>query len=359
MIYLYMFLTSIVLSFGMSRFFYKKNLQVGTISLNNVKHYFFAILTFLPFFLISAFRYNVGTDYIVYSKLQIPSVLNGYPNNVEPLYKFLIILGNFFGTYQLIFALTHLIFLIFICLSVSRESDSYFWSIVVFMGSGMFNYSLNIMRQSIAMAIIVFAFYYIEKNKTKYYFYVIMAVMFHKMTIIFLFIPLLRRVKIKITIFVTLFLSILLFKETIRLILIFITKKFGFYSHYFGGILDRGEIGWTFLVINLSILIIFYYISYRYHIESKLSDWYILFQVITVLIVAISDILPNYERIMYMFLYFQIISVPFFIKKIPNKGIKIIISIMLMIIYTILFYKLFVLSNIGETFPYFSIINNN
>ncbi|WP_415579088.1 EpsG family protein, partial [Lactiplantibacillus plajomi] len=108
-------------------------------------------LAAIPYFIIAALRYRVGTDYLTYIQIQIPQLLQGNDARLkfEYLYQFVIKIGMSLGGTQVVFALTHLIFLFFIWKAVQFFSTDYVISLFIFMFGCYYNLSLNIMRQSI------------------------------------------------------------------------------------------------------------------------------------------------------------------------------------------------------------------
>lgn len=318
---------------------------------------FLSIILYVVLIIAPALRNKVGTDYIVYSNKQIPEVLQGIPNSVEYFYKGIIHLGNMLGSYQWIFALTHIIIFLFILMAILRDSKNYWLSIIVLFGSGFFNYSMNIMRQSIAIAIFLFSIQYlIRKENKKYIFFIIIAMLFHKTSILYFILLLLRNVKLQWKKIVIFSIGLIIFKEVLRLIILVLAVRFNFYENQFGTLLDNRQIGWMFMITNGVILFLYLIISRR----KKLSDSgnvYIVLQFITFAIALISDVVPNYERLMYMFMIAQILSVPYFYKLMDSRVFKYSFLLLLVIVYSVLFYRLFIISNIGETFPYRSILN--
>ena len=316
----------------------------------------FIFLIFIPPFLIAALRYQVGTDYMVYLTEKIPGVLNNWSVGIEPLYRILIKIGAGLGNYQLIFILTHLIIIYFIGESILKESPLFFISVIAFWGTGFFNYSLNIMRQAIAMSIFLYALQFIDKDKKKYFFFIFIACLFHTSAIIYIFYYLIRNINFKnVRSFLWLFVFCIL-KEPIRVILLFITQRIGKYSQYFGSVLDTNKGGWTFLIINLSIYAVFCFSTYFVKDDDKIQR-YISLQFVTTFITVLSSVLPNYERLMYLFMVVQIISIPYVANKLENIIYKFVFLVIIIFLYAFMFYRLFILGNIGETFPYVSIFN--
>ena len=69
-------------------------------------------------------------------------------------------------------------------------------------------------------------------------------------------------------------------------------------------------------------------------------------------ILALTTYVPNYDRMLTMFLYMQIISIPDFFSLEINRYLKIFLFVFLISVYVLAFVSLFVIKNIGGTFPY-------
>ncbi|GGD01197.1 EpsG family protein [Enterococcus wangshanyuanii] len=360
--YTIIFFSSLLLAFLMEishRDSYFQKDSEGTI---RVKKSFFllAFLTCILYIVLvvaPAIRYRVGTDYSVYLSKQIPEVLQGIPNSVEFLYKGVIHLGNSFGNYQWIFVITHVIIILFTLVAIIRDSKNYWISIIVLFGSGFFNYSMNIMRQSIAISIFLFSIHYlVRKENRKYIFWIIVATLFHKTSIIYFALLFLKKIKLSWKQIAIFSIGLYVFKTLFRSIILAISNKFNFYNNQFGTLLDSNQIGWMFLIANSLILLLFLLIKNRTEFSST-GDLYLQLQFIAFAITLVSDVVPNYERLMYMFMIGQILSVPYFFKRINSRIIKWCFVIAILVVYGVLFHRLFIIGNIGETFPYQSIFN--
>lgn len=134
----------------------------------------FWVLSFMVLFLLSALRWQVGTDYITYGQLYTSlnkiSTLGAFVRQIpitEPGY----ILLNFFvkavfNQYLVVYALCALITLAFFYRAFEdyHEKSSVMLAILVF-AALLFPFSLNIMRQMMAVGIMFFATRYIFRNE--------------------------------------------------------------------------------------------------------------------------------------------------------------------------------------------------
>lgn len=170
---------------------------------------FFRFLLFLVFFIPAAIRYNIAADYANYKLM--------YDNGTYWAYAeigFCIIcqlLKNLncssFWMFFTIAAITH--FLICFCIKKNNFFIFIFFYIAFY---GYFN-TFDQIRQALALPFIIFSFYSIfEKNYIKTLFYIIIASLFHKSSIIFVFLLPFIGIKVKkyILITFTIILSMLL-----------------------------------------------------------------------------------------------------------------------------------------------------
>lgn len=307
------------------------------------------VIIFFPAFWVAAWRTYVGTDYTTYMQKQIPEVLNGWSGGVEPLYRLLIKLGYSLGNYQYIFVLTHLLIILCVVVGLANWDYPIVLAVIAFWGTGYYNYSMNIMRQAIGMAVFLVAFKYLDKSNVKYVVFILIASLFHKSALMYLLLIPIKNIKISYKTAAISLISIYAAKPLIRVILFFVTSKIGFYSWYFGTSLDTGQQGNVFLVANVLILGAFYLVNGSGSMYKKA----ILLQFLTTLVAVLSSIVPNYERVMYLFMVAQIITLPY-IAIIAKKYERAIVIGFVLIAYLLIFVKLFAIGNIGQTFPYHS-----
>lgn len=352
MIYFYIFFYMLSVGLMVDMFYSLNNLEIR----NGVRKINLAII-FIPPLLLAALRMDVGTDYNVYLNEKIPGVLNNWNVGIEPLYRLIIKISAQLGNYQIVFAVTHIIIIYFIVAAILKNSGSISLSILAFWGTGFFNYSLNIMRQAIVMAIFLYAVQFIDSNKKKYFILIIIACFFHTSAIIYLVYFFVRNIKIRAA-FSFVLIGILWFtKDIVRNFIVIVLDYIGKYSQYFGSVLDTNKNGWAFLIVNLIIYGLFQCVLSNSK-SDKLLNRYVFIQYISTLITVLSSVIPNYERLMYLFMIVQVISIPVMVKKINSLSYRIIFIIIIILLYGLLFYRLFIISNIGDTFPYTSIFNS-
>lgn len=346
-------------------------LEKRYIDINTLFSRIFLWISALPFLYVAGARYRVGTDYDVYLNLQIPQLLRGvdYKLEYEYLYQLLIKFGVSLGNTQWVFILTHVVFLFFLWKSIQDLSTNKAMSIFIFMFGSFYNLSLNTMRQFIAMAVFMYALKHIfNRNFIKYFLWITVAFMFHKTAILFLPLYFLPRLKINDYLGVALVPLSMVLSEIIRKIIVKLTSVIGIYSSYFSGQFDVHVIQWVFLLFNMCILCLI--IAMRKFLDNTNSEDVFRNTIITVknrgvfettlfnlqllatIISAISSIIPNSTRIIFMFSIGQIIYVPYLLSKLKNKNTRNILTVVICLIYIIMFVQIIVGRNMGQTLPY-------
>jgi hypothetical protein len=327
------------------------------------------IFCFLILFTIAAIRYNVGVDFGVYTRLQIPRVLSGDFGAVEPLGAIVFIIGASLGSYQYIFALIHLIIIFFVAKAIYRNYPiHYSLAIFLLLFTGFFNTSMNLMRQAMAMAVFLYSIKYIYERKiVKHYILIFIALMFHLTALFYLPAYFLYGLKFsKKNVSIGLIAGGILI-YSFEWFLEWVTVTFGILRNYWGAtemaIWTDHYFSPTHFIANTTVLVCMIIMRiFANDIESvvkKRLDFAIYLQSITIIIMVVSLVtfLPNFDRIVLLFSSAQIITLPLFFQLKMSKLLK---QIMFACIATVLvfsFYWLIMFQNIGGTFPYQTIFN--
>lgn len=347
------YLSALVISLGLSRLAGKSKIII-----RGKRKYFEMgiILAFIPFWIISCFRYNVGTDFVTYVGFYSENIPKGLYKS-DFLFSLLIKLCvNVFHNEYLIIWILATIFLSLTAVSIYKYSENIQFSILLFFLTGTFSLSLNIMKQMVATAIWLYSIDFIRKKRLFIYLCLLtIAIGFHKVAIIYAVTYFLYSKQIPIKKSFPLILGLLyIFSTEIRYIIIAITRRLNFYYGYFYNIHDQRTGSLTLLVINLSCLCLLMYVLDRNRDEGKRKKLYFYYNVqfICAAFTVLMPIIPNSDRIVYLFVPLQIISVPNALCMINRKRKRVIIGACATALYFGLFLKLFIIGNMGETLPY-------
>lgn len=161
---------------------------------------FLRFLSMIPLTIIAAIRYNVGTDYFYTYAPGFQQLLNQTGMRGEQFeigFQWLQRIIAFFTTdYIWLFIVTAGVFGILTYSNIFKQSDSPLMSIFLYFAMSVYFASLNMVRQSLAMAIVYFAMHWIPKKKpSKYIAIVLFASLFHASMLILLPVYSLSRIK--------------------------------------------------------------------------------------------------------------------------------------------------------------------
>ena len=287
---------------------------------------------------IFAFSYQMGTDWINYQYFydcEVPYMgLSDLYNkstmfSSEKAFVLLNILFYNLGFSYELFIGVVISFSLFIILKfIEERADnfyfSFFLSIVIF----LFGYSLEpVLRQLIALSLIVIGFKYIEKRCFfKYLFIIILAVQFHLSAFIALPLYFLEKVKLSKKKFLFILLGVyvsILLVSNIFLELTSIFPKLLKYEHYFlssryGLSRNRSILGEIYHIILVMVYV--YIIFYGYNFSKRKKNYLKNMALFYVIIDYFNNIFPILYRVSHYFVIGFVISLGTikFI-KLPNK----------------------------------------
>ncbi len=338
------------------------------------------ILATLPFFIVSSFRYGLGVDYHKRYVWDFSNMSKGMDiPNLEIGFKLLIqFIQLFSNDYVWIFIISSAIIIGCIMTTIVKKSNNVILSVLIFFVCGHFFYSLNIMRQYVAIAIILFSYQFLLKKKQKIWYAlgVILATTIHSTSIVMLALLFLDKKmlgNIKVVLPIT---AIILILNTKLFDIIGLLIQNTRFSIYLTGKLAVGDISVVLMIENILLYLGMYYIYKKNQKRDIISTEDILFlniQAITVVIIALGAIHSLFFRIAFYFSIFQVISIPHFIERLDVKDMiedikkitkdkinltkllpkmKLIITIFIMVIFTMHFFRTFIIFNECEVIPY-------
>lgn len=319
------------------------------------------ILSALVTVFVSGARVSVGTDYTIYTNYQFPLVLNGGDPQyvtVEPLYQMIIHIGkwlnNIFGVlgnieYQWIFVLTAMLIVGFTYLGIYRLTEHYTLAILLFFTSYFFFYGLNVMRDSITIAIFIFAIpYIINKNWKRYFLWCAIATLFHYSAIVFVaayFTRYFRKVRIWALV---LPIASYLFSSFLANYANKFMSVFASYNHYVGSQIFQFNSRSDMIVTMLTLII--FYLFFRDGTKKQVLFFW--FQCFATIVAYAGGAIPMAQRIEYYFLFVVIVSIPEIlnVKKI-SKWLRIATVLFLSLLFCYYTYNQFAQGR-GGLLPY-------
>lgn len=330
---------------------------------------FLAFLSFLPLFTVSAIRYMVGSDYAgTYKTIYSYIYRNGYHFQLtgEPLYALLNRIAIIYSgsDYVGVFALSSLLICGFIFLGIKKQSVNFSYSVLLFMISGVYFWSFNGVRQSIAMGIFIFALQYISKEEPlKYFFYILIAAGFHKMALIYIPIYFIKKIRLSFKSVIIIIIITGSFSTLVRNIIYVIASKIPIFNVYVVRYLESSrfasytESSSSHTFINLAFLILFIVIARNYDKSRIKSNLWINFQFLALLFALLASVLPLANRISRLFAIVQLISIPSMTKLIKDKKLKIIINTGIIACFCLYSFVTFYILGYHDVFPYKTIFN--
>ena len=268
----------------------------------------FIVLLFscLPLFLVAALRQFVGTDYAHYYYAKIPEILAN-PYQIEfgfsaLAYFCVSILGDYQWLIAIMAGVTCYCFWDFIF----RYSKNVPLALLIFLSLGCYYFSLNAMRQSLAIAVLFYSIKYIEqKDLKKYLLCILFGFSFHSSALLFIPFFWLSRIRIRIWVVfgVTFFLYVVY-----PLISSFVySLVLGKYAAYFEWGTKSG-FNWRFLLPLIGLIIFDYYFKMERQIyQLPKNDKMNIIRNLTIYSVWACNLAPTLtgasaSRIIYMFL---------------------------------------------------------
>ena len=352
------------------------------------------VLAGLPFFIVSAFRYNVGTDYVRRYTYDFSTMVKGGEiNNLEIGFKLLLKLIILFTNNPLpVFVISSAIIVGLVMATIFTKSKNEIISLLIFFIGGFFFDSLNIMRQYIAVSIILFAYRFllVKKQKIFYIIAVLLASTFHSTSLIMLGLLFLDKKMIANIKFVLPAAAFILLLNTRLFDIIGFFIQNTRFNVYLTGKLSVGDVSIVLIIENILLYLGMYYIYRKNEKKNLIEKEDILFlniEAITLLVVVLGSVHILFLRIAFYFSIFQVLSLPYFIEKLQvgeliedlkniskNKigltkikaklkidltkiesKVKIIITVVVICMFTFHFVRTYIIKDTNEVTPYRSV----
>lgn len=320
---------------------------------NNLKTKIIITVSSIGMILIQGLRHpSIGTDiqsYLVGLRLSKDmkffsgDTLYNYEIGYSVFSQILAKIG--FGEREFLFIVATII-IIPIMFTIGKRSKIPTLSIIMYMCLGFFLFTFSGIRQSIAFSITFFSYNYIEnRNFKKFIISVILAVLFHKTAIIFIFAYMLFKIRIKekylVFIFAGLFI-IGLFKERIFIVIHSIYKGY------------PPVIESTGAYTMLAIMVIVYISSYLLAKPSRVNNSFFAYRNYLLMAMAIqvfASISNTIMRAGFYYYIFIILLIPELIKQQNNRYLRLIIT-MVSILISLAFFQFQAGSGYLNIIPY-------
>lgn len=316
------------------------------------RHYMEYALLFLsmsPFIILSGVRYDVGVDYFyTYTKIydyvaqgltyaQVDALWNCEPG-FWLLNKIIVIMG---GGYVWLFTITSAIIIVLFWVAFYQQSDNLCLSILVFFCAETYFISLAYVRQFIALAVIFYGLKYIGKTDVKSLFKfmacVLIAVTFHKSSIIMLPLIIAPYVKLHPAFLASSVAVVSVFKDKLETLLITLLKHTS-YANYIGSVYQSSS---RFYLTRPVAYIVVFILACFIYTKCRNDRKYHRMLNVTALLILITvnfDIMPQLDRVTWYFEAIIILFVPYILKNIENAWLRKVITIGVITMFSIFTY---------------------
>lgn len=315
-------------------------------------------LSLLPLLIISAIRYDVGWDYIdIYTNgfIMIGKGYMPYYFSEKPfdyLVKIIYNLSN--ANPNVLFIVCSIITFIFLSLAIRDQSKNVVLSIIFLFMIRYYFLTLNIVRQGIAMSILLYSLKYLKEKKYKrYILFVLLASCFHQLSLIY--IPLIYVYNINFK-----------KKKSYALILIyglmvavafFLIMKYTKYGKYVNSKFNGHQLLIHELILETVLLFMCFYNKKNINFNEGYEKIYLMFLLISFIVSSLAFVIPVADRITWYFYLTDIFLIPILINKTKNRKEK---MLFLVVLFTITSITIYMQTAIGDSYsilPYKTIFN--
>ena len=287
-----------------------------------------ALVSMLPLFFLSAFRYYVGTDYGSYQRAFF-TISQGGTTGMERLYVWINqLIFKLGGGYEWVFIVTSAIVLIPTFLHIFDYSPYPIMSILLLFGTTYYFAAFNGVRQLMASAILMYSLRYVEqKRPIPFVILVIVATGFHQTSILFSFIYFTKDLKLTPLKAVIIAAAILVFSNSIGELIskaLLNTR----YATYVGK--EEGRVATIRFAVQISVLLL----ASVYRNKSDRFRIYYATEFVAACCVPFGDTIAFSQRMLWTFGYSIIVLIPMAIHEIQSKRSKMIVTVVTLSCYT-------------------------
>lgn len=302
---------------------------------NKVSKVIFQILAVLPFIIVSAIRYDVGTDYFVRYVPNYMEFVNNRPvPSLEPLFVIIIKLCIFVTSNPtILFVITSIIINALVFYTIFKYSKKPVLSVIIYFLGSFYFASMNIVRQYLAMMVLLASYRILLSNKNKYLYLlmIFISTLFHTMSIVFVITLFLDKKPIKLKLLFVMLIVFAIVGTSLGDIVSYIINNTGLQNNvniykYVKYFVKDGQIYLSTIVSEIFIYIFIYesYITLKNKGETieKEAIFFLNMQSMVLVTIVLSIYYSLFFRITILFSMFQIISIPYFWSKLSAKESK-------------------------------------
>lgn len=320
---------------------------------------FLYMLPFIPLLLISALRYGIGTDYFWTYYPTFFRIRHGYNlgRSLEPgfllLNKFV---ASFSDDVTWVIAICAILFFTFVGKAILEQSENPTLSILLLVGTGLFQFSMNGMRQAIAIAIWMYAIKYIKKQRFGMYVVcMLFASLFHTSGLLLIPFYFLYRLKFDQKRTIILIAGTFIFGNALKKIILFLASFTKYYDKFIGTSQVEGNFAYSTFFVLFAIYIYLLVLN-----KSLKYIWeYNFFWISTTLGIVCSILTKDIyviARVLCFFQYMPVLFFPLTVKKFNGRN-RFIIEFLAIFFYFIYIWFMADYLGKGDSVPYRSIFS--
>lgn len=294
----------------------------------------FGFLSFVPLTFVMAVRRGIGRDYGLYWRWVF-----GTRDDLEPAFQFLnTAVRQLFGDPQSLFIVCALIICGAYFFIIYKESAAPVYSILLFVITRDFFFSMNGMRQYVATAFLLLSIpFFKKKNWVAVVCLFIIAFLFHKSSVWFAIIYFFCLVEVPPLIGGPIIAGMFVLSNLILKWIFPLLSRFEFYTHYFyssqyGN--EAGDMEFSYILIFLSFYLLLSYIYPKVRINVNLRLMYAaVFS--SLLLLSMGSVLPNnVHRLVWYANSFLVLYIPESVNSVNNKYIKFFLNAAIIVFYS-------------------------
>lgn len=295
----------------------------------------YAILSVLPFLIVSSLRYRVGTDWFIYDEY-FYAINAGTNSFKEPIFNLLNrIIYLFTDNSQFLFIAVAVITLSFTFAAIYQQSRYIPFSIILYFLSATYFNSLNQMRQAIAMSIFLYASKYIwTRSWKKYLLWILVATGFHISALIYFPIYFLYGLRARIKKHIVLLGAVTVSMPVIKIVIVEIIKLTP-YAWYFDSEYSENDFLVAGFIISFLVLILLEYYNYSGNVDDdKMFHFMVNMQWLCVVSLLCTGFVPQVSRIATAFEIISILAIPRMVLYEKKRNQRIIVYCLIVALLT-------------------------
>lgn len=317
-------------------------------------------ITFFLLFIVAALRFEVGRDYTetyVYSYVKIAAGVKNVRMDIalKGIYKIMAVLH---ANVQWIFVITSFLINYFACKSIATQSPNCKMSFLIYLCGTFYFFSMNGVRQSVAIMIFYYSFKYIEKHNFKKYAILNgIGFLFHSSAILFipLYFILNKKYKFKMKM-ILIFATVLATKVIVPFLTSILLQTH--YAMYLtnGAYSSQDSLNFS-MYLNILILVLYEIVIWMKKSDNNQAIIYSNIHFCGVIVSLLATSLPMMIRIFMSFRYLEFLSVPYLIEIQPKRRYKQLIELAVILLYLVYFIHGVLIENGNTVLPYRTIFN--